>query len=75
MDLEYVLSGVYDKYAQYYMNSISFACSINSLVKKGYIFNEQLVHTVKWTCSGHLWIDSKTSKQIIGTLSLMQMPR
>lgn len=75
VDLEYVLAGVYDKYAKYYMNPISFACSINSLVNKGYILDEKLVHTVKWLCSGHLWIDSKTSKQIIGTYLLMQTPR
>lgn len=43
VDLEYVLAGVYDKYAQNFMRPISFACSIKGLAKDGFILDGKLI--------------------------------
>ena len=65
VDLEYVLDGALEKYGAYYMNSVSFACSAKELVS-GFIQENKLKFTVKWTCTGILKTSSKDSVPILG---------
>jgi len=64
-DLEYVLSGVPQKYSQQYMKPVSFTCAISEIVSV-YSKNNKINLIVKWACNGYLWLDSATSFQIIG---------
>ena len=64
-DLEYVLFGFDKPYGQYYMNPVSFTCSVNELVS-GFVKYDALNFIVKWSCIGLLWTNSTTSVPILG---------
>lgn len=74
VDLEYVLAGAFQKYGQYYMNSVTFNCGAQELMS-GFITNHELTEIVKWKCDGLLWTTNTTSVPIIGIHFFIQMHR